>query len=157
MEKFNKFAENLMKVILVPDETSDAVAPVQAQEEPQDMFSKEVSNYIDNEDNGCGCEHNMEEPSEEPHEEQTGVENVQVTHDTDGLKVQFNGMVLTLPNEVVEKIKEVLNGSITGTEETEHEQQETPEEEHEEHETPEEEHEEQETESEEENEEEEEG
>lgn len=124
MEKFNKFAENLMRVVLVPDETSDSVAPVQHDViEPKDMFSKEISSYM-NDEEGCDtCSSCGESDSDdETHEEVSEIEDIQISHDTNGLKVQFNGMEVTLPNEVVERIKEVLSSDIESEEELEQEE-----------------------------------
>ena len=109
--EFNEFVENLMKVVLVPDETSDAVEEVTP--EPQDIFSQTASNYMDSmgpEDDSCcgGEECGGEEYGEE--EESDVDTDATVSYDTTGLKVNVNGMDITIPNDVVEKIKEVING-----------------------------------------------
>ena len=133
MEKFKTFTENLMKVILVPDNSSDAVSEIKKDTEgqtPFDNFSKTIADYMggsneesenelttdgqdetqgeDQEDQGeCPCENNEEAESD-----------FEVFNDTNGLKITFNGMDFTFPPDIVEKIKDCLLSSTTSSEDT---------------------------------------
>ena len=159
MEKFNNFTENLMKVVLVPDDSSDSVSNVEKSDTPQDPvdnFSKNVADYLGNFEKPCCGEEEEEgvagvegeEAQDEAGEEGESSE-FSVFHDTNGLKISMNGVDFTFPEEVVAKIREVLtddssegpNADITADETTEdaehaeHEASETPEEEAEERES----------------------
>ena len=108
MEKFKDFTENLMKVILVPDETSDSVGEVTPQPEAPDVFTQTASDFkysIDGDDAPCGC---VTDDSVDDSEDMEDDADFTVTNDTTGLKISMNGMDFTFPNEVVEKIKDVL-------------------------------------------------
>ena len=157
MEKFNNFTENLMKVVLVPDDSSDSVSNVEKSDTPQDPvdnFSKNVADYLGNfEKPCCGEEEGVEGEEGEEAQDEAGEEGesseFSVFHDTNGLKISMNGVDFTFPEEVVAKIREVLtddssedaNADITADETTEdaehaeHEASETPEEEAEERES----------------------
>lgn len=120
MEKFNKFTENLMKVILVPDETSDSVEEVTP--EPPDMFSKTATDFMDDmnpESSSCGCgdEEEDDECGMGEYSDSEDESDAAVNYDTNGLKVSFNGLDITIPNDVVEKIKEVLDSGSDDDEE----------------------------------------
>jgi hypothetical protein len=122
MSTFKDFTENLMKVVLVPDESSDSVDNVQP-EPPPDVFSKTATDYIDGmgDQPPCGCG----EVEDDVYSEEEIESDATVNYDTNGLKVSFNGLDITIPNDVVEKIKEVLSSEETEeheeTEETEEE------------------------------------
>lgn len=145
MEKFKQFTENLMKVILVPDESSDSVSPVQpevAPVAPVDNFTKNVADFLGHLPHEEGetpeehAEHDANEtPEEEAAEHASGEEPAEseevadgseftVTHDTDGLKINLNGIDFSFPQEIVDKIKEVLLNS-DDSEESEEETEET--------------------------------
>ena len=140
MEKFVNFTENLMRVILVPDESSDSISNVsqvaspEVSKAPIDNFTKNVADYLGHfeapseeegeetspelEGSECGCEDKTVEGEESPENAENSEESSEeassdfsVTHDTDGLKITMQGVDFTFPPEVVEKIKEVLMDS----------------------------------------------
>ena len=122
MQKFKEFTENLMKVVLVPDDSSDSVEEVQP--EPPDAFSKMAGDYMgdmDSEESSCGCGGMEDEDEGDEYSDSEGESNASVNYDTDGLKVSFNGLDITIPNDVVDKIKGVLGSDTEEGEETEYE------------------------------------
>lgn len=124
MEKFKNFTENLMKVVLVPDESSDSISSVNSTKPPIDDFSKTATNFLGNFDSECcgeeDCEHQHDTPVEP--EEKASDDGVSVFHDTTGLKISFNGVQFSFPDAVVEKIKAVLNDRKSANSDSEIEQ-----------------------------------
>ena len=116
MNKFKNFTENLMKVILVPDESSDSAASVTPTDTqiPIDNFSKNIMDYMNNSLPETTCDGDDESDRvESENTDNEADENISVYHDTTGLKISFNGLELTFPDSVAQKIKEVLGDAAT--------------------------------------------
>jgi hypothetical protein len=126
MKKFKNFTENLMKVILVPDESSDSISPVQQTVEPQDNFTKTAADYLGHFEQDSDSIENQEIEEEDTDVQSEDEDSCcSVYHDTNGLKISLNGMDFTFTNDVVDKIKSVLmNSEDSESEETEEEIQE---------------------------------
>lgn len=119
MNKFKNFTENLMKVILVPDESSDSAASVTPTDTqiPIDNFSKNIMDYMNNSLPETTCDGDDESDRvESENTDNEADENISVYHDTTGLKISFNGLELTFPDSVAQKIKEVLGEPETSSE-----------------------------------------
>lgn len=117
MQKFNEFTENLMKVILVPDESSDAVSSSTPSVEPPDVFTKTAADYLGNFEPPCETQDEAPEITDEAQDEEDC--HCSVYHDTNGLKISLQGMDFTFPDSVVDKIKNVLLKSDNSSNEEE--------------------------------------
>jgi len=135
MKKFNEYNENLMKVVLVPDESSDSVSEVEQTEEPADMFTKTATDFMNDidsveSDDGCGCDgcecggcvqDDTEDSAgydgivdaEGEEAVDTDSDSSAVAMDGESLKVNVNGSEFSFNSDIVAQIKAVLGGEAS--------------------------------------------
>jgi len=157
--KFNSFSEAVMRLILVPDDTSDTAGVVEPMEtEPeQDTFTQTANNYFSqavgdpeplSAEDGPECDGSPEECEADDlldSDDGFGVEEddgIAVSKSDEGIVLSINNIQITIPSTAVKKIAELYqeeNPEDTEEEEDsenpEHEAEETEAEETEERET----------------------